>query len=80
MFDGCSKLTSLPDISKWNMWKMFYACVSLISLPDISIWDYSKVTDVNQMFDLCKSLWSFPDISKWNIPNKDMDQMDYLVI
>ena len=62
------------------MWNMFYACVSLISLLDISIWDYSKVTDVNQMFDLCKSLWSFPDISKWNIHNKDMDQLDYLVI
>ena len=42
MFDGCSSLLSLPDISKWNtnnvtnMNYMFYACESLSSLPDIS--------------------------------------------
>ena len=42
MFEGCSSLSSLPDISKWNtnnvtnMSSMFYECSSLLSLPDIS--------------------------------------------
>ena len=40
MFDGCSSLESLPDISKWNannvttMNYMFYGCKLLKSLPD----------------------------------------------
>ena len=42
MFSGCSSLSSLPDISKWNtsnvtdMSCMFFGCSSLSSLPDIS--------------------------------------------
>jgi len=42
MFNGCSSLLSLPDISKLNTNKvtnmswMFYGCSSLSSLPDIS--------------------------------------------
>ena len=41
----CSKLLSLPDISKWNTFnikdfsEMFMKCSSLISLPDISKWN-----------------------------------------
>ena len=42
MLNGYSSLKSLPDISKWNIYKvtdmsyMFYECSSLSSLPDIS--------------------------------------------
>ena len=42
IFSGCSLLSSLPNISKWNTNKvtnmscMFYGCSSLKSLPDIS--------------------------------------------
>ena len=42
IFYGCTSLTSLPDISKWdtsnvnNMSNIFCGCTSLISLPDIS--------------------------------------------
>ena len=42
MFDNCSKLSSLPDISKWNtenitdMKAMFNKCSKLSPLPDIS--------------------------------------------
>ena len=42
MFSGCSSLSSLPDISKWNinnitnMSYMFSGCESLSSIPDIS--------------------------------------------
>ena len=45
MFDGCSSLLSLPDISKrntnniTNMNAMFARCFSLSPLPDISKWN-----------------------------------------
>ena len=45
MFDCCSSLSSLPDISKWNtinvkdMSSIFFGCSSLLSLPDISKWN-----------------------------------------
>ena len=41
IFNECSSLTKLPDISKWNtinvtdMNDIFFGCVSLIKLPDI---------------------------------------------
>ena len=56
MFYGCSSLSSLPDISKWdtknvkNMSSMFYGCSSLSSLPDISKWDTNNVNDMSLMF------------------------------
>ena len=75
MFYECSKLSSLPDISKWNtiivthMRNMFYGCSSLSSLPDISKWNTSNVIDMRNMFYGCSSLSSLPDISKWNTSN-----------
>ena len=59
MFDDCSSLSSLPDISKWNtnnvtdMNHMFEYCSSLSSLPDISKWDTNNVTDMKYMFYNC---------------------------
>ena len=53
MFYGCSSLSSLPDISKWNtnnvkdMRYMFYGCSSLSSLPDISNSNAYKVGVAN---------------------------------
>ena len=52
MFLGCSLLSSLPDISKWNtsnvtnMENMFKGCSSLSSLPDISKWNTSNVKNI----------------------------------
>ena len=52
MFDDCSSLVSLPDISKWNtnnvtdMSWMFVGCSSLSSLPDISKWNTNNVTNM----------------------------------
>ena len=46
LFCYCTKLISLPDISKWktqnvtNMSYMFSNCLKLKSLPDISIWTF----------------------------------------
>ena len=56
MFYQCSKLTSLPNISKWktnnvtDMSCMFYQCSSLASLPDISNWNTNNVIDKKDMF------------------------------
>ena len=75
MFENCSSLLSLPDISKLNTNNvndisfMFYDCSSLLSLPDISKWNTNKVTNMNYMFAYCSSLSSLPDISKWNTNN-----------
>ena len=59
MFNGCSSLSSLSDISKWNtsnatnMSYMFSECSSLSSLPDISKWNTSNVTNMSGMFWRC---------------------------
>ena len=77
MFNSCSSLRSLPDISKWNtenvtnMSCMFGHCSSLQSLPDISKWNTEKVTDMSSIFYFCSSLQSLPDISKWKL-NKEL--------
>ena len=49
MFFGCTSLSSLPNISKWNtnkvknMREIFYNCSSLLNLPDISKWNTNNV-------------------------------------
>ena len=54
MFDCCSRLKSLPDISNWdtsnvnNMSNIFSSCKSLISLPDISKWNTSNVNNMSK--------------------------------
>ena len=59
MFSGCSSLSSLPDISKWNtnnvnnMSYMFSGCLSLSSLPDISKWNTNNVNNMSGMFSGC---------------------------
>ena len=67
MFRGCESLSSLPDISKWNinnvnnMSCMFERCSSLLSLPDILKWNTNNVINMSCMFGGCKSLSSFPE-------------------
>ena len=59
MFNKCSSLSSLPDISKWNtnnvtnMSYMFRSCSSLSSLPDISKWNTNNVNNMSSMFAGC---------------------------
>ena len=75
MFSDCESLSSLYDISKWNlnniidMNKLFSGCTSLSSLPDISRWNTEKVTNISNMFSNCKLLHGLPDISKWDTKN-----------
>ena len=57
MFEGCSSLLSLPDISKWNtndvtnMSYMISGCSSLLSLPDISKWNTINVKYMSSIFN-----------------------------
>ena len=53
MFNGCSSLISIPDISVWNteniedISHMFSGCSSLTSLPDISKWNTKNIKNMN---------------------------------
>ena len=75
MFDDCSSLISIDDISILNtteiisLKRMFYGCKNLKSLPDISKWTTMNVNDMSNMFGGCSSLISLPDISNWNTEN-----------
>ena len=84
IFNDCSTLISVPDISKWNtsniesMENIFCGCKLLKSLPDISKWDTSNVKRMNSMFKGCSSLEYLPDISNWDTSNViDMSCMFY---
>ena len=76
MFSNCELLTSLPDISKWNISKvsnmdyMFSNCKSLVSLPDISNWDPCSYISFKYVFENCKSLIKWPNINKIEVKLK----------
>ena len=62
LFCECSSLTSLPDLSKWNVSNvndisgLFYGCSSLTSLPDISKWNINNVNNnISGLFYGCSS-------------------------
>ena len=70
MFYGCSSLSSLSDISKWNtnnvtnMNSMFHGCSSLSYLPDIRYYiiKSGEVYKKNRIFYECFSLINLRDI------------------
>ena len=57
LFSGCSSLSFLPDISKWDtskvntMMGMFDNCHSLVYLSDISKWNISNVYTASSIYD-----------------------------
>ena len=59
MFQGCTSLISLPDISKWNIDNvkylngLFYECSSLKELPDISKWDINNESKIKKFIINC---------------------------
>ena len=84
LFEGCSSLISVPDISNWNtkniidMSRIFSGCKSLETLPDISKWNTKNVVDMKSLFSHCSLLKSLPDISKWYIRNViDINEIFY---
>ena len=63
LFKQCSSLTSLSDISKWDMSNvndirdMFFGCSSLTTLPDILKWNTHNLKYCNNIFLGCNSLY-----------------------
>ena len=70
MFEGCSSLTGVGDISQWateavaDLSYMFWHCTDLTSV-DFNGWDVSKVTDLSHMFEGCIRLTGVGNISQW---------------
>ena len=62
MFEGCSSLLSLPDISKWNINNvndikcMFSGCSSLSNLNGIHKWNTTNITNMECLLEGCSSL------------------------
>ena len=71
IFNNCSSLTSVGDLSSWDVSSltdasyMFYGCSSLTTLGDLSSWDVSNVTSMNSMFYGCSKLSA--DCSNWDV-------------
>ena len=73
MFNGCSSLIDLCNISGWNvssvedMRYLFNGCVSLTSMENLSAWDVSSVTNMSLMFSGCSKLTSINFLSSWDV-------------
>ena len=55
LFNNCTSLITLPDISKWKIVVMdmnciFYFCINLRELSNISKWDVSNVINFEDNF------------------------------
>lgn len=60
MFNGCSKLKTIPDFTTSNMTtmsNMFNGCSSITTIPEL---DTSKVTNMSSMFSGCSKLTNIP--------------------
>ena len=72
MFSGCSKLTSVGDLSKWTgsnattVAYMFDQDSSLSKL-NLSKFNPSQATDFSSMFSNCKALQDLSSVNSWNI-------------
>ena len=73
LFNGCSSLEILPDISKWNTKKVnniegiFKYCSKLLKFPDISKWNINNIKETK--FNDCFS--SITSFSISEMKNKD---------
>ena len=71
-FSDCYSLTSIPDISSWNVTKvtncssMFSSCCSLQTLT-ITNWTLTKCTTIANMFRYCYSLKEL-ELTGWSLP------------
>ena len=72
MFNKCSQLKAIPDISRWNtknltnLGHMFSECENLEYLPNLYNWDTSNITSMEYMFNGCSSLKNLNGISNWD--------------
>ena len=69
MFDGCSSITTIPELDTKNvtdMRSMFLDCSNLVTIPPLNT---SKVTSMNDMFKYCSKLNSVPMMDTSNVNN-----------
>ena len=75
MFAGCSGLTSLAPLEKWNvgnvtnMESTFQSCSGLTSLAPLEKWNVGNVTNMESTFQSCSGLTSLAGLEKWNVGN-----------
>lgn len=81
MFEGCNKVTKLPDMTGWctnkitSLNSMFYRCNNLSSVIGLNTWDTSNVTNTSTMFRNCNSIKNI-DMSGWDMrKNTTMSMM-----
>ena len=71
MFEGCSRLQSIPQLDTSHATKMasmFYSCNALHSIP---MMDTSRVTNMENMFGFCLSLKSVPMLDTSKVTNME---------
>ena len=72
LFNKCSSLSILPEISKWKVDKVrninyiFSKCASLSTLPDLSTWNLRNVNNMIGIFQSCTSLTSIENFQKFS--------------
>ena len=67
MFDGCSNLTTIPQLDTsnvTNMYGMFMNCTNLTTIPQL---DTSKVTNMTNMFFYCSNITTIPQLDTSNV-------------
>ena len=71
MFNGCRKLTAIPQFDMSNVnnaGSMFNGCSSLTTIPQL---DMSNVTNMNSMFQHCTSLTTIPQLNTPKVNNME---------
>lgn len=71
MFNGCSSLTTVPEMNTsqvTDMGAMFQQCSSLAAIPEMNT---SQVTAMEHMFWYCSSLTSVPEMNTSRVTNMD---------
>ena len=75
MFSGCSSLSNIKGIEKWNVSNgvnfsnMFAHCESLLDIKPLEKWNVSKGTYFIDMFARCLLLSDIKPLEKWNVSN-----------
>ncbi len=75
MFDECTSLTNVGDLSAWdtsgvtNMSYMFHGCSQLSDFSFLEHWDVSNVKNMADMFSGCSQLTTITGIENWDTPN-----------
>ena len=73
MFYGCTSLSNIKPLEKWNVSNctnfsnMFNGCTSLCDINSLENWDVSNSNSFSYMFYGCSSLSNIKSLEKWNV-------------